>query len=115
MDREKGTATKVLHEQKIDPSQVYNIQHINLTDSPKNAINSQENLIQCTRNPRKSSRIFSKIHENPTNSRDFLKHPTYKLDRFPQNVEFPIKISHNVLEILENPQELSQTSMKIHF
>ena len=39
---EKGTATKVLHEQKIDPNQVYIIQHVNLTDSPKNAIKSHE-------------------------------------------------------------------------
>ena len=100
-NEKKGTATKDLHEQKIDTSRVYNIQHIILTDSPKNAINSQENLTRCARkprNPKDFSQIsmgnyFLKYPENyflkyPWKSFKFLaflQHPTYKLDRFPPN------------------------------
>ena len=83
----KGAATKVLHEQKIDTSRVYNIQHTILTDSPKIAINSQESLTRCTRKPKNSKdfnmhgewlsqislkmSFFFKTPENPSNSWDF--------------------------------------------
>ena len=96
INRKKGmaVATKVLHEQKIDPSRVYNIQHVNLTVFLKmpqfsgkshtmysksskilkiflkypwgffsNPWKSFKFLGCCTRNPLKSKRIFSNIHE----------------------------------------------------
>ena len=82
----KGTlATKVLHEQKIIPSRVYNIQHVNLTDPLKmlqNPRNISDDELKSLENPKENSRISMKILlQIPL--RFFEAYPTYKLDRFP--------------------------------
>ena len=52
-----------VHENPTNSWDFSSIQHINLTDSHKNALNSKENLMRCTRNPRNPKDFFSNIHK----------------------------------------------------